>query len=288
MTNFTDIYYQSPDQLRLYARDYRCTKPNAETLLLMHGLSRNSADFADLAQALKKNFRVIVVDQRGRGNSSYDSNVNNYNPAVYVQDMFCLLDHLNISSVSLIGTSMGGLMAMIMASMQPQRINSIVINDIGPVVNPAGLERIKSYLGKTKAVHNWQQAIDQCKQLNAKEFPDFDDNAWKKFTHALYKENSAGIPQLAYDPAIATPIDSNQANAVPVDLWPTFDALAQSPLLLIRGESSDILSRDCVKEMLNRKPDMQFIEIANRGHAPLLNEAAAVQGIERFLIKNCA
>jgi pimeloyl-ACP methyl ester carboxylesterase len=286
MTEYKDIYYQSPDGLTLYARDYDLNRSD-HCILMMHGLSRNSADFADLADILAPNYRLIVVDQRGRGKSEYDSNTGNYNPGVYVQDMFALLDQLNIDKVTLIGTSMGGLMSMIMSAMQPGRINAVVMNDIGPVVNPAGLERIKGYVGKTTPASNWDEAVEQCKVLAAPEFPDFSDEDWLKFAKALYKEDESGCPVLAYDPAISEPMQNDQATAVPPDLWPAFEAMKDIPLLLVRGRTSDILATDCVEEMQRRKPDMQFIELANRGHAPILNEAPAVEAIQNFLNANC-
>jgi pimeloyl-ACP methyl ester carboxylesterase len=283
MNNFVDHWYQSPDGLRLYARDYPCRGgESAGTVLCMHGLTRNSADFAHLADYLCARYRVVSVDQRGRGRSDYDPQVARYTPAVYVQDMFALLDRLGVDSVILIGTSMGGLMSMMMTAMQPERIRAVVINDIGPEINPAGLERIKGYVGRNEPAADWDEAVRQTRAINDKEFPGFSAEQWLDFTRGLYCERD-GLLHLAYDPAIAQPMADDDSGAVPPDLWPVFEAMAVRPLLVVRGELSDILAPVCVDGMRQRKADMHYAEIPQRGHAPMLNEAAAVAAIDRFL-----
>ena len=158
MANYDDVWYSSHDGLNLYARDYsKALKNNKDaiTLLCMHGITRNSADFEDICNELADRYRLIVVDQRGRGLSDYDPNPTNYNPLVYVQDMFLLLEKLKLSSVVLLGTSMGGTMAMIMAAMNPDKVQGLIINDIGPEIGKTGLERLKGYVGKSAPVSNW-------------------------------------------------------------------------------------------------------------------------------------
>lgn len=285
MTNYDDIYYESSDGLQLYARDYPCTNSELaapETILCMHGLTRNSADFANLATHLCVRYRVICVDQRGRGKSDYDRTVGNYTPLIYVQDMFSLLDKLELDKIILIGTSMGGLMSFLMTAMQGPRIRAMVINDIGPEVDPAGLDRIKSYVGKGEAVTSWADAINQSRILNGAAFPDFSEQQWLEFTRALYKDEH-GVPVLAYDPAIATPMADEESGAVPPDLWPVFEASAGTPTLVIRGELSDILSRACVASMQTRREDLQFVEVPGRGHAPTLDEPECRSAIDQFL-----
>lgn len=286
MADYRDHYYQSGDGLRLYARDYPCrdegnAKP--QTVLCMHGLTRNSADFAHLADHLSEHYRVIAVDNRGRGLSEYDANVTHYAPATYVQDMFTLLTDLDIDQVILCGTSMGGLMSFIMAAMHPARIQGMIINDIGPEINPAGLDRIKSYVGKSQPVSNWPEAISQAKEINAIAFPDFSDAEWEDFTRGIYRDED-GVPVLAYDPAISQPMEDEASAAVPPDLWPMFEASAAIPMLVIRGESSDILTPDCVQTMREKHPGLHHKEIPNRGHAPTLNEAISRAAIDAFLI----
>jgi len=285
VSNYDDLWYESADGLRLYARDYACRDRDttaAETILCMHGLTRNSADFAGLAEHLSADYRVIAVDQRGRGKSDYDSVVANYTPITYVQDMFALLDKLEIDRVTLIGTSMGGLMSFLMCAMQDARISAVIINDIGPEVDPAGLNRIKSYVGKAAPVTSWSDAIAQAKTMVGAAFPNFSDQQWSDFVHSTYKEVN-GVPVLAYDPAIAQPMDDGASGAVPPDLWPVFEACASTPMLVIRGELSDILAPECVDEMRARKADLQFAEIPLRGHAPTLDEPASRSAIDQFL-----
>lgn len=280
---FQDVWYQSSDGLRLYARHYTCTAKPRATILCMHGLTRNSADFSELCERLQADYELIVADQRGRGRSEYDSNSANYQPPVYVKDMFTLLDQLTIESVILIGTSMGGLMAMTMASMQPERVDAMVLNDIGPEVDPSGLQRIMAYAGRVPEVHNWNEAAEQARTLNGIAFPDYSDGDWQHFARKLYVENCDAIPQLAYDPAIARAIDNNESAAVPVDLWPMFETLAKIPTLLVRGATSDILSAECVAKMHSCHPNLVSAEVPGRGHAPMLDEPVAESALNDFL-----
>ena len=285
MDNYVDYWYESSDGLRLYARDYPCRateKGNPATVLCMHGLTRNSADFDGLAGHLCSDYRVLSVDQRGRGRSDYDSVVANYTPLTYVQDMFGLLDRLQVSEVILVGTSMGGLMSFIMAAMQPARVSAMVINDIGPEVDQRGLDRINAYVGKSRPVSNWAEAVAQVRSIAAVAFPDFTEEQWQDFARDVYREDN-GIPVLAYDPAISQPMNDANAGAVPPDLWPVFESVVKFPMLVIRGESSDILSRECIEQMRDRKRDLQVAEIPQRGHAPTLNEPASRAAIDRFL-----
>ena len=285
MTDYRDVWYRSADGLRLYARDYPCrdeTIAQPGVLLCMHGLTRNSADFAGIATYLSERYRVISVDNRGRGRSDYDSNSANYTPVTYVQDMFTLLGELGIDQVILCGTSMGGLMSFMMAAMQPARVRGMIINDIGPEVDDAGLDRIKAYVGKARPVSNWEEAVAQAKEINGIAFPTFSESEWQDFTRGIYRDQD-GVPVLAYDPAISQPMEGDDASTVPPDLWPLFEAIAAAPMLVIRGESSDILAPACVATMREKKPDLQFVEVPDRGHAPTLNEPAARGAIDEFL-----
>ena len=285
MADYNDVWYQSTDGLRLYARDYPCRDEGVgepATILCMHGLTRNSADFSGLASYLSERYRVISVDNRGRGRSGYDSNIANYTPVTYVQDMFQLLGEQAVEQVILCGTSMGGLMSFIMGAMQPARIRAMIINDIGPEVEQAGLDRIKGYVGKVKPVASWSEAIAQAREINGIAFPDFSDEEWEDFARGIYRDED-GVPVLAYDPAISQPMDDEESGVVPPDLWPLFDAIAAIPMLVIRGEASDILAPSCVASMREKKPDLQFAEIPRRGHAPTLNEPASRKAIDEFL-----
>jgi len=284
MADYRDLWYQSPDGLRLYAREYPCAGDDADsgTVLCMHGLSRNSVDFDGLACHLRDAYRVLAVDQRGRGRSAYDPVPDHYTPATYVADMFTLLDELALDEVVLVGTSMGGLMSLLMAAAQPERIRAIVINDIGPEVDPRGIARIQSYVGRDVPVTNWAEAVARARQIAGVAYPDFSEAEWLDLARGIFREED-GRFRLDYDPAIARPMAQDSAGAVPPDLWRVFEAVSTVPMLLIRGELSDILSRDCVAAMQARKPDLGVVEIPRRGHAPTLNEPTAREAIDRFL-----
>ena len=284
--SWQDLSWKSSDGLELYARDYPARNPRSNgghTIVCMHGLTRNSADFANLAHGLSHHHRVLVPEQRGRGRSQYDSNPHNYQLPTYVRDTLDLLSSIGCTRSVLVGTSMGGLMAMAIGSTQPAAVAGIVLNDIGPVVESQGLDRIRGYVGKSQRVVSWPEAVAECKRLNTHAFPDFDADQWQAFTRALYRENDQGLPELAYDPAIATPLNNSAGAAVPDDLWPVFEGLTDIPTLVIRGALSDILSRDCVAEMARRHPRLTSVEVADRGHAPTLDETVCVDAINAFL-----
>ena len=252
-------------------------------ILCMHGLTRNSADFEGICEHLVDKYRLIVVDQRGRGLSAYDPHPANYQPAVYVQDMFTLLAHLKISSVTLMGTSMGGIMAMMMSAMQPQMVNALIINDIGPELDPIGLARIQGYVGQQTAVSTWAEAAHYNKTINGSAFPDFSDQDWEQFARRTYRADSTGKPVLDHDLAIATPIKASDGDSLMPDLWPIFEQSINKPMLVVRGELSDLLAPTCVAKMRSLKPDLNFVEVPNVGHAPFLNEPTAVVAIKEFL-----
>lgn len=283
MSNYSDIWYQSADGLKLYARDYNNCSAQT-TVLCMHGLNRNSADFESLCDHLQKKYRVIAVDQRGRGLSQWDPDPSHYRPMVYVRDMWTLLDLLDQEQVALIGTSMGGLMAMLMMAEKPHRILGMAINDIGPELDPTGLERIRKHIGKLPIVNNWDDAVAHCKRNNGFVFPDYDENKWQQFARRLYSKDENGVPVLRHDPAIAVRFESDNEVTEPSPLWDCFDLSRDKPILVIRGETSDLLAVSCVKEMQHRKPDLHYVEVAKYGHAPMLDEPEAVAAIDAFLI----
>lgn len=280
---FQDLFYPSADgRLQLYARDYPGTGP---AVLMMHGLTRNSTDFADLAARLAGRYRVIVPDQRGRGRSGWDDEPAHYAPAIYCGDMVALVARLGLDRPVLIGTSMGGLMAMIMGAMNPRGWRGLILNDVGPVVDPAGIARITGYVGAVSAVADWAGAAAYCRATNGYAFPGYGDADWAAFARRLFVEDAAGVPRLAYDPAIAAGLEGAEPSAVPPDLWPLWDALAPLPVLAMRGAISDILSADTLAEMAARHPGMAVATIAGVGHAPMLDEPEAVEAIEAFLTR---
>jgi pimeloyl-ACP methyl ester carboxylesterase len=279
---FKEIYFKSVDaRMTLYARDYLGEGP---PLLLLHGLTRNSADFGPLAKQLAGRYRMIVPDQRGRGLSGYDDVPSNYRPDVYAGDMFALLDSLNIDHVTIIGTSLGGLIAMIMASMQPNRIKAITLNDVGAVINPVGIARIQGYVGSVANFNTWSDAAQACALINGQAFPDYGDQEWSDFAKRTCKPTADGKIAVAYDLAIAPAIPDPHAKTPVPPMWPLWDLIDALPVLLIRGELSDLLTVETATEMAERHSGpFAFIEVPNRGHAPMLDEIEAVTAIKDFL-----
>lgn len=285
MSSYTGYRFKSQDGLNLYARDYPCKKPQGsacKTLICIPGLTRNSADFAALSEHLTDRFRVIALDLRGRGKSDYDVNSENYHPGVYVQDVINLLDSLALDSVILIGTSLGGLVSIFLASLQPKRIAAAVINDIGPDIEKQGLDRIKKYVRNPPEVTTWEEAVLATRSAMAHEFPQLSDQDWEQFARRLFREDSNGTPTLDYDPMISVLLEQNQ-DSTPLDLWPVFSAIHNLPLLVVRGELSDILSKHCVEKMNEINTGMRYAEIPNCGHAPLLTEPESLVSINQFL-----
>lgn len=281
MTAYEDIFYPSPDGLTLYARDYNSVPPNAPTIVCIPGLTRNSRDFAEIAEHMAGQLRVLCVELRGRGKSNYDPTFENYNPGTYVKDIVALLDQLKIEQVILLGTSLGGIVSMLISTLSPERVQAVIMNDIGPVVDQTGLARIQSYVGKSPPVTSWADAVAQIKQTGVDAFPNYDDDQWLALAHKLFLEDETSTPVLDYDPNISKPFGA--ANEGPSDMWALFEAVQQKPLLLIRGALSDILARDIFDEMLTRHTNAQSVELANIGHAPMLDEPDAISAIDGFL-----
>ncbi len=276
--NFADVFYQSEDGLRLYARDYRGPDDSAPVILCLPGLTRNSKDFAAFADEFRSAYRIICPDQRGRGRSAW-ADPATYRPDKYVQDMKVLLDLLDIRRLVVVGTSLGGLMAMLMMSTEAERVRGVVLNDIGPEVDPLGLARIASYVGKAPPVNDWDGAAAQTARTNGLAFPEYGSGDWHAMARDLYIQEGAA-PVLNYDPAIGAGVNSG---GVIANLWPLFDALPKKPMLVVRGETSDILSVATVNEMAKRMPQFTALTIANRGHAPTLTESVARSALRTFL-----
>ena len=280
MTGYSDVYFDSHDlRVKLYARDYG---GEGMPVICMHGLSRNSADFEVIATHLSERYRVIAVDQRGRGKSGWDAEPANYSPALYVQDMFKLMGDLGIARAALIGTSMGGIMAMIMAMIAPQAVIGMVINDVGPELDVRGLERIKSYVGKSPPIRSWLDAAARAKKTNAVAFPDYTEADWLAFARRTYHE-FGGVPVSSYDPGISGAFDPDGPVVAPPDMWGIWETLKEIPVLGVRGELSDLLSEATFGRMLETHPGMRAVTVANRGHAPMLDEPEALSAIEAFL-----
>ncbi len=279
--NYEDLFYQTEDGVTLYARDYPAPSPDAQCVLLMHGLSRNSRDFEVLADRLSKRYRVLVAEQRGRGKSEWDTDPARYAIPHYVRDMFALLQATNVNRVATVGTSMGGLMAMVMNAAMPGVFSHVVLNDIGPELCDEGLNRIKGYVGQGEPVTTWTEAVAYNRRINEVAFPTLSDEGWEQFARQIFREID-GVPVLDYDPRISEAVNAEDSDAVPPDLWPVFDLLAQQPLMLIRGALSDLHDTRITAEMQRRVPEITYLEVADVGHAPMLKDEAVISAIEAF------
>lgn len=279
----SDIHYKSADGLDLFAKSYG-PEDASLSVICMHGLTRNHKDFEPMIARLGPQYRFIAVDVRGRGQSDWSAKPETYSPQVYAQDMFALADQLQLSRMALIGTSMGGLMAMIMAKVAPERINGMVLNDVGPVVNPAGLARIAAYSKDPKPAPTWQAAAEKVKAAQADAFPGFGDDDWMAFAKRTWREEPDGSVRADYDPEITRSLGEAKAGLMTrFAMWRLFGSLKSVPLLILRGETSDILTKSTAKRMARRHPDSELVTIPDRGHAPLLDEPAAISAISTFL-----
>ncbi|WP_454796714.1 alpha/beta fold hydrolase [Novosphingobium lindaniclasticum] len=277
-------YRSACGRLDLAARDYPAAEAGAPVLLMMHGLTRNSADFEPLARHLAGRYRLVVPDQRGRGLSQWDPDPAQYRPDVYAQDMLALLGGLGIARVCLVGTSMGGLMAMVMNALRPGLASGFVFNDIGPVLDPVGLARIQGYVGPGGAMASWKEAAARCRAINAVAFPDFGGGDWLAFARRTCRENPEGTVSFDYDPAISRSMDGDTPPTVPPDLWPLWDLLGAAPVLVVRGALSDLLGMETVREMARRHSGpYAHVEVLRVGHAPILDELPALAAISAFL-----
>ena len=283
MRSFKDYFFQTTDGLRLYARDYPGPDANAPVLLCLHGLTRNSKDFASLAEALASDFRVVVPEQRGRGLSDYAEDVSRYSLLQYVEDMQGLIVELGLQRLWVVGTSMGGLMTFALNALSPGLIARAVINDIGPEIAQAGLDRIKSYVGVAGPFEDWKEATAYLSSITAEIFPDWTDAQWSDFARQCYIEREGQIV-IDYDPQIATPLATQSNDTEAGTLWSLFEAMASIPSLLVRGELTDLLSPECVARMQKVHPSMEVLSVPNVGHAPMLNEPGVTEAIRRFLL----
>lgn len=279
---FTEHFYSTHDGLSLYYRSYGSAE---DVVVCLPGLTRNSKDFHEIATHLASRYRVLCLDLRGRGRSARDPDWMNYHPATYIRDTWNLFDQLGISNFILLGTSLGGLLAIIMASQRPERVRAVVLNDVGPEADPSGYARISASFDQDVEVKNWNEAARHCKETYEVAIPGMPGEFWLTYVHNNYREGPHGRPVPDSDPNIAEAIrkgDQRHIAGVRVDPWDAFRAITV-PCLVLRGELSDILSAEIVERMAVAKPDLKSAVIPNRGHAPLLDEPASLAAIDTFL-----
>lgn len=281
MAKWVDRYWTSSDGLKLHYRDY-AGPADRPPILCLPGLTRNARDFEPVADRLAGAWRVIAVEFRGRGQSQHDPNPANYVPTTYASDILKLLDQLGIADAVFFGTSLGGIVTMLFSTTDPERIAGALINDIGPVVEDAGVERLRTYVGKGAAWTSWAQAAESAKARNGIAFPHYTAEQWETFARRLASERPDGTIQADYDMRIADAFA--QSKGTPDhDPWPLIEGLADKPVLIVRGETSDLFSRSTAQRMLDMLPKAELVTVAGIGHAPILDEPEAAAGIDRLL-----
>lgn len=269
-------HFTAPDGARLAYRDEGAGLP----LLCLSGLTRNMADFDYVMPALS-GCRVIRMDYRGRGGSDW-TGAASYTVPIEAQDALALLDHLGLEQVALLGTSRGGLIGMYLAAVAKPRLRGICLNDIGPVINRPGLEKIKDYVGRRPAAKTYAELAEKMPKAMIG-FDNVPESRWLEEVSHFYDETPEGLV-LKYDPSLRDSFHKDFSGP-PVDLWPLFDACAGLPLALIRGANSDLLSVETAAEMQRRRPDMIFADVPDRAHVPYLDEPQSLSAIAEWLEK---
>ena len=279
---YQDRHWRSPDGLTLHYRDYPGST-EATPVLCVPGLTRNARDFAVLADRLAGTRRVIVAELRGRGESDRAPDPMSYVPPVYANDVRVLLHELGVGPVAFFGNSLGGIVAMLVGAMEPSLLAGILLNDIGPVIEPAGVARIALYAGKGDSWPDWEATAVAQGISHAAAYPDYTGADWMGMARRLCREEGGRIVT-DYDTAIGIPFSLPPPDPVP-EPWPLLDGFTGLPALLVRGSLSDILSEATATRMIERLPDMELLTVPRIGHAPTLDEPECVAAIDRLLAR---
>lgn len=282
---FESRFVAAKDSLRLHTRVYGRPVAGRLPLVCLPGLSRNSGDFDVPARALAPERQVIALDYRGRGLSGWDANWQNYALPVELGDALSMLAELGIARAVFLGTSRGGLLTMLAGMARPELLAGAILNDIGPVIEGAGLARIRAYLGRLREPSSMDEAVALLKSAGAERFPALNDADWRGQAESIWSVTD-GVFAPAFDPALAKTLENADFDAPMPTLWPQFDGLAGVPLMVIRGDHSDILSAETVAAMVERRADMEVVTVAGQGHAPLLTDAATIGRIAEF-VRRC-
>ena len=283
MSPYENRYWWSNDGIRLHYRDYP-GDPAKPPILCLPGLTRNARDFDAVAQRLSPDWRVIAVDLRGRGDSGYAKDPMTYVPLTYVQDVEGLLGELGVDRYIAFGSSLGGIVSMLLAGTARESVAGVLLNDVGPDIMPEGLARIRSYVGRSNTWPTWIHAARAVADANAGVYPDFTLEDWLAMAKRLYRLNSAGRIVLDYDMKIAEPFRLPGNEAGP-DMWRALAVLKSVPTLIVRGARSDVLSAATAARMVEMLDDGEVVTIAGVGHTPTLNEPEVIAGIDRLLAR---
>jgi pimeloyl-ACP methyl ester carboxylesterase len=285
MNNINDLYLSAPDGLKLHALEAGPREEARLPVICLPGLARTNEDFRELLEALAFDAHnpryVIALSSRGRGRSDRDPKPENYSVPVELKDLLAVLDQTGISRAIFVGTSRGGILTMALTAAKPQVIAGAVLNDIGPVLEMPGLLRIQSYVGKLPKPKDWDDAVRIQKSVMEKEFPGFSEDDWKRYALLSWREGADGISGRT-DPAISVNLREIDANKPAPPIWELFDGLKNVPLLVFRGEHSDLFSRETVAQMKARDPDMTAVEVGGVGHPPVFWDETTIAPIRDF------
>ena len=286
-SGFSDFYYTSADGLKLHARIYGDGTTGRLPVVCLPGLTRNARDFHELALYLSQteslSRKVVCFDYRGRGLSDYDHDWKKYDVGIEAGDILAGLQALDIREAAFIGTSRGGLILHILAAIRPELLKAIILNDIGPVLEPAGLALIKAFLAaQTATPTSFEEAARTLKTVHGPAFPALADADWLDMAHAIYREID-GEFRLDFDPALVNGLAAFDLSKPLPTLWTQFEAMADIPVMVIRGENSLLLSEATVDEMKRRHPGTDAITVPGQGHAPFLHTSGLAERIAAFI-----
>jgi pimeloyl-ACP methyl ester carboxylesterase len=284
MAVWSDGWWSAGDGLRLHYRDYEGGDERRPPIVCIPGLTRNARDFEGVADRLKGEWRLICVDLRGRGQSDYAKDSTSYVPPAYWQDVEALIAELGLRRFVLFGTSLGGLITMLLALAGKERIAGALLNDVGPELEQNGIEHIRSYVGRSQSWPTWLHAARFLCEAQSDRYPDWNMGQWLVYAKRLCKLTQGGRICFDYDMRIAEPFRQPGGDSG-FDLWTAFAALKGVPSLVVHGEISDLLSRATVERMLAENPAMAAVTVPRVGHAPTLEEPEAVAGIDRLLAR---
>lgn len=275
-------FVAAPDGLRLHFREYGAPSGSALPVVCLPGLARTAGDFDRLARELSRDGRrVLALDYRGRGLSDRDSDPRNYELGVEMSDTLAVLAAAGVEAAIFVGTSRGGLITMILAALRPEVILGAVLNDIGPVLEPEGLTRIRGYVGKLPRPSSWTEAVTILKSVAARSFTALSEADWLAFAQLTFREEN-GVFETNYDPALTETLKALDITNLPT-LWPQFEALSSVPVLVVRGGNSDLLSVATASEMMQRHPDCALYTVRDQGHAPFLTDEPTIARIREFV-----
>lgn len=278
---FRDGHFTVPDGLRLHFREYPGPL-DGPPLLCLPGLTRNVRDFDSFASRMSPLRRVIALEFRGRGESDWDPVPGRYLPPTYARDSIALLDHLGVAEAVFVGTSLGGIVTMVASAFADERIAAAILNDVGPELSEAGLDRIRGYVGSGKSFASWDEAASAVASNQGHLPAEWGDDQWQAMAQRVCRVDEGGTIRFDYDPAIAEPF--RQATArTDSNMWPLFDKLAQKPVLVVRGERSELFLAGALEALATRSANVATVTVPGAGHAPELDEPEALEAIDAFL-----